>query len=51
MLLVIWEGLEVREAATSLGISAGAAATRLHRARARLRASLSDDEATLEADR
>ncbi|MFN3217420.1 MAG: RNA polymerase sigma factor [Acidimicrobiales bacterium] len=45
VLLVIWEGLEVREAATSLGISAGAAATRLHRARARLRAALTDDAA------
>lgn len=53
VLLVIWEGLEVREAATSLGISAGAAATRLHRTRARLRAALTDEalDAGLESDR
>lgn len=43
VLLVIWEGLEVREAAASLGISAGAAATRLYRARVRLRSALSPD--------
>jgi RNA polymerase sigma-70 factor, ECF subfamily len=36
VLLVAWEGLSVREAATALGCRAGTAAVRLHRARRRL---------------
>jgi len=43
IMLTIWEGLQPREAAEVLGISAGAARTRLSRARARLRASIGDD--------
>jgi RNA polymerase sigma factor (sigma-70 family) len=39
--LVAWEALSPAEAATVLGLTAGAARVRLHRARARLRALLS----------
>ena len=38
--LVAWEGLSPAEVATALGLSAGTARVRLHRARGRLRASL-----------
>jgi RNA polymerase sigma factor (sigma-70 family) len=38
--LVGWEGLTPAQAATALGVSAGAARVRLHRARTRLRAAL-----------
>ena len=37
LLLVVWEQLDVRTAASVVGCSAGAAAVRLHRARRRLR--------------
>ena len=40
LLLVTWEGLEVRDAARVVGCSPAAAAVRLHRARRRLRALL-----------
>jgi RNA polymerase sigma-70 factor, ECF subfamily len=40
--LVAWEGLSVAEAADVLGCRRGTAAVRLHRARKRLRAALSD---------
>ncbi len=40
LLLAAWEELQPREIATTLGISANAAAVRLHRARNRLRAAL-----------
>jgi RNA polymerase sigma-70 factor (ECF subfamily) len=36
VLLVAWDGLSPSQAATVLGLSATAARTRLHRARARL---------------
>jgi RNA polymerase sigma-70 factor (ECF subfamily) len=42
LLLVAWEGLTPTEAAAVVGIPAGTARSRLHRARARLRARLSD---------
>jgi RNA polymerase sigma-70 factor (ECF subfamily) len=40
LLLIVWDGLSQREAATVLGCSRGAVALRLHRARTRLRAAL-----------
>ncbi|MFB6679024.1 RNA polymerase sigma factor [Streptomyces sp. NPDC056390] len=46
LLLVAWEGLTPTEAATVVGIPAGTARSRLHRARARLRARLSDGTLT-----
>ena len=45
LLLTVWEGLEPREAATVLGVSAAAVRTRLSRARARLRELVGDDPA------
>ncbi|MCX5443536.1 sigma-70 family RNA polymerase sigma factor [Streptomyces sp. NBC_00569] len=42
LLLVAWEGLTPTEAAAVVGIPAGTARSRLHRARARLRAHLSN---------
>jgi len=44
LLLVAWEGLSHREAATVLGCSAPAVALRLHRARARLRNALHETD-------
>lgn len=41
LLLVAWEGLTPQEASVALGIPAGTARWRLHRARAQLRAALS----------
>jgi RNA polymerase sigma-70 factor (ECF subfamily) len=38
--LVCWEGLDPAQAAATLGIPAATARTRLHRARARMRAEL-----------
>jgi RNA polymerase sigma-70 factor (ECF subfamily) len=38
--LIAWEGLTPTQAATALGLTAGAARVRLHRARARLRTAL-----------
>jgi RNA polymerase sigma factor (sigma-70 family) len=46
--LVAWEGLSPAEAATALGLSAGTARVRLHRARTRLRATLSTNPASPE---
>ena len=43
LLLVAWEGLDAAAAAASLGISAGAFAVRLHRARERLEELLPSD--------
>ncbi|MEJ5946975.1 sigma-70 family RNA polymerase sigma factor [Pseudokineococcus basanitobsidens] len=43
--LVVLEGLPVADAAAAAGLTTGAAKTRLHRARARLRASLADHPA------
>src|ERR1700722_9056353 len=40
LLLIAWDGLSQREAATALGCSRGAVALRLHRARASLRKAL-----------
>lgn len=40
LLLVAWEGLSPAEAASVLGLTAGAARSRLHRARARAQAAL-----------
>ncbi len=48
--LVAWEGLTPAQAATALGIAAGTARVRLHRARTRLRAALTTTD-TEEADR
>ncbi|WP_428957179.1 RNA polymerase sigma factor [Streptomyces sp. cg35] len=42
LLLVAWEGLTPTEAAAVVGVPAGTARSRLHRARARLRSRLSD---------
>jgi RNA polymerase sigma factor (sigma-70 family) len=42
--LIAWEGLTPAEAATVLGLSAGTARVRLHRARTRLRAELSTSD-------
>jgi RNA polymerase sigma factor (sigma-70 family) len=44
LLLVSWEGLEPSEAAQVLAITASTARTRLHRARARLRTELTEEE-------
>ena len=49
--LIAWEGLTPAQAATVLGLSAGTARVRLHRARTRLRATLSDPAPDQEADR
>jgi RNA polymerase sigma-70 factor (ECF subfamily) len=49
--LIAWEGLSPAQAATVLGLSAGTARVRLHRARTRLRAALSDPAPDQEADR
>jgi RNA polymerase sigma factor (sigma-70 family) len=43
LLLTVWEGLEPREAAQVLDVSAAAVRTRLSRARARLREAVGDD--------
>ncbi|WBB78257.1 RNA polymerase sigma factor [Micromonospora sp. WMMD882] len=43
LMLTFWEGLEPREAAVVLGVSAAAVRTRLSRARARLRDLVGDD--------
>jgi RNA polymerase sigma factor (sigma-70 family) len=43
LMLTVWEGLEPRETATVLGVSAAAVRTRLSRARARLRELSGDD--------
>jgi RNA polymerase sigma-70 factor (ECF subfamily) len=52
ILLVAWDGLEPSEAATVLGLTPGAARTRLHRARARLAKTLGVETPTvLEPDR
>jgi len=48
--LIAWEGLTPAEAATALGLSAGTARVRLHRARTRLRAALSTPAPTEETD-
>jgi len=49
--LVAWEGLTPAQAATVLGLSAGTARVRLHRARAGLRAALHPFSDVQEADR
>jgi RNA polymerase sigma-70 factor (ECF subfamily) len=49
--LIAWEGLTPAQAATALGLSPGTARVRLHRARTRLRAALSDPAHAQEADR
>lgn len=43
ILLVAWEGLTLAEAAAALGCRRGTAAVRLHRARRRLHAALTDE--------
>ena len=43
LLLTAWEDLDLRQAGSVLGCSAGAAGTRLHRARARLQGELERD--------
>jgi RNA polymerase sigma-70 factor, ECF subfamily len=50
LLLVAWDGLTQREAAAALGCSRGALALRVHRARARLRATLSENAPLGEPD-
>jgi RNA polymerase sigma-70 factor (ECF subfamily) len=40
LMLMAWEGLDARDAATALGCSTAALHTRLHRARTRLQAEL-----------
>ncbi|MFF5288478.1 RNA polymerase sigma factor [Paractinoplanes globisporus] len=45
LMLTVWEGLEPREAAAVLDVSAAAVRTRLSRARARLRQLVGDDPA------
>jgi RNA polymerase sigma-70 factor (ECF subfamily) len=49
--LIAWEGLAPAEAAEVLGLTAGTARVRLHRARTRLRALLSTPAHAQEADR
>jgi RNA polymerase sigma factor (sigma-70 family) len=49
--LIAWEGLTPAQAATALGLSAGAARVRLHRARTRLRAVLHTPAPVEESDR
>jgi RNA polymerase sigma factor (sigma-70 family) len=49
--LIAWEGLTPAQAATVLGLPAGTARVRLHRARTRLRAALSPAAPVEEADR
>jgi len=49
--LVAWEGLTPAQVATALGVPAGTVRVRLHRARTRLRALLTDPADRLEADR
>jgi RNA polymerase sigma-70 factor (ECF subfamily) len=49
--LIAWEGLTPAQAATALGLSAGAARVRLHRARTRLRKALDTSAAVEEVDR
>ena len=49
--LVAWEGLTPAQAATALGLTAGAARVRLHRARLRLRAALTAPSDAEEIDR
>lgn len=51
LLLVVWDGLSQREAAAALGCSRGAVALRLHRARSRLRAALTEGSAGEDAVR
>lgn len=46
LMLTVWEGLQPREVAEVVGLSAGAVRTRLSRARARLRELVGDDAAT-----
>ncbi|WP_308072182.1 sigma factor-like helix-turn-helix DNA-binding protein [Streptomyces bambusae] len=46
--LVAWEQLSPTEAAAVVGIPAGTARSRLHRARARLRTALGPHDATTE---
>lgn len=50
LLLVAWDGLSHREAASALGCSSGALAVRVHRARRRLRALLSNQDPARRAD-
>jgi RNA polymerase sigma factor (sigma-70 family) len=49
--LIAWEGLTPAQAATTLGLSAGTARVRLHRARTRLRAALNTTADIEETDR
>ncbi|MGY1622378.1 RNA polymerase sigma factor [Geodermatophilus sp. SYSU D00965] len=49
--LIAWEGLTPSQAAAALGLTAGTARVRLHRARTRLRALLSTPVDVQEADR
>jgi RNA polymerase sigma factor (sigma-70 family) len=49
--LTAWEGLSPTEAGAVLGLTPGAARSRLHRARLRLRASLTSDPAELQERR
>jgi RNA polymerase sigma factor (sigma-70 family) len=49
--LIAWEGLTPAQAATALGVPAGTARVRLHRARTRLRAALSTPAHVEETDR
>ncbi|RBY96922.1 RNA polymerase subunit sigma-24 [Blastococcus sp. TF02-8] len=49
--LTAWEGLSPTEAGAVLGLTPGAARSRLHRARLRLRASLTSDHAELQERR
>jgi RNA polymerase sigma factor (sigma-70 family) len=49
--LTAWEGLSPTEAGAVLGLAPGAARSRLHRARLRLRASLTSDPAELQERR
>jgi RNA polymerase sigma-70 factor (ECF subfamily) len=44
IILIAWDGLNPAQAAAVLGIEPGAARVRLHRARKRLRAAMSDDD-------
>jgi RNA polymerase sigma-70 factor (ECF subfamily) len=49
LLLVAWEGLSIREAASALGCSAPTLAVRLHRARRRLARALADGSSRADA--
>ncbi len=51
LLLLAWEGLDTNEIASAAGISPGSAAVRIHRARRRLEAALTQEASDVEYER